>query len=127
MRIESDYKFETEYEVSTTSDISDFDVSPNGKLIALEIDGEIFVKQNDKDRKISNNVSNHSFRDRNPQWISNTELLFVSDRDGHNEIYKAVSHDTLVGLERSLKISIEKLTNSSEDVYNVLVSPDHKN
>jgi C-terminal processing protease CtpA/Prc/Tol biopolymer transport system component len=126
LKIESDYKFETENEVSTTSDISDFDVSPNGKLIALEIDGEIFVKQNNKERKKANNVSNHSYRDRNPQWISNTELLFVSDRDGHNEIYKAVSNDSLVGLDRSLKISIEKLTKSNEDVYNVLVSPNHK-
>ena len=126
LKIASDYKFETEKEVSTTSDISDFDVSPNGKLMALEINGEIFVKKNNKDRKNSNNVSNHAYRDRNPQWISDTELLFVSDRDGHNEIYKAVSRDTLVGLDRSLKISISKLTKSSEDVYNVLVSPDHK-
>ena len=126
LKIASDYKFETEKEVSTTSDISDFDVSPNGKLMALEINGEIFVKKNNKDRKNSNNVSNHAYRDRNPQWISDTELLFVSDRDGHNEIYKAVSKDTLVGLDRSLKISISKLTKSSEDVYNVLVSPDHK-
>jgi Tol biopolymer transport system component len=126
LKIESDYKFETEKEVSTTSDISDFDVSPNGKLIALEINGEIFVKQNNKDRKNSNNVSNHTYRDRNPQWISDTELLFVSDRDGHNEIYKAVSNDTLVGLDRSLKISITKLTKSKEDVYDILVSPDHK-
>ena len=126
LKIASDYKFETEKEVSTTSDISDFDVSPNGKLMALEINGEIFVKQNNKDRKNSNNISNHAYRDRNPQWISDTELLFVSDRDGHNEIYKAVSKDTLVGLDRSLKISITKLTKSSEDVYNILVSPDHK-
>ena len=126
LKIASDYKFETEKEVSTTSDISDFDVSPNGKLMALEINGEIFVKQNNKDRKNSNNVSNHPYRDRNPQWISDTELLFVSDRGGHNEIYKAVSKDTLVGLDRSLKISISKLTKSSEDIYNVLVSPDHK-
>ena len=88
LRIESDYKFETEKEISTTSDISDFDISPNGKLIALEINGEIFVKLNNKDRKNCNNVSNHAYRDRNPQWISDTELLFVSDRDGHNEIYK---------------------------------------
>ncbi len=124
--IASDYKFETEKEVTTTSDISNFDVAPCGKLIALEINGEIFVKKNNKDRKNANNVSNHAFRDRNPQWISDTELLFVSDRDGHNEIYKAVSKDTLVGLDRSLKISIEKLTNSNEDVYDVLVSPDHK-
>ena len=126
LKIESDYKFETEKEVSTTSDISDFDISPNGKLVALEINGEIFVKQNNKDRKNCNNVSKHNFRDRNPQWISDTELLFISDRDGHNEIYKAVSKDTLVGLDRSLTISIKKLTNSNEDVYNVLVSPDHK-
>jgi len=98
LKIESDYKFETEKEVSTTSEISDFDVSPNGKLIALEINGEIFVKQNNKDRKNCNNVSNHAYRDRNPQWISDTEILFISDRDGHNEIYKAVSKDTLVGL-----------------------------
>jgi len=126
LRIESDYKFETEKEISTTSDISDFDISPNGKLIALEINGEIFVKLNNKDRKNCNNVSNHAYRDRNPQWISDTELLFVSDRDGYNEIYKAVSNDTLVGLDRSLKISITKLTKSNEDVYNVLVSPDHK-
>ena len=119
-------KFETEKEISTTSDISDFDISPNGKLIALEINGEIFVKLNNKDRKNCNNVSNHAYRDRNPQWISDTELLFVSDRDGHNEIYRAVSNDTLVGLDRSLKISITKLTKSNEDVYNVLVSPDHK-
>ena len=51
LQIESDYKFETEKEVSTTSDISDFDVSPNGKLIALEINGEIFVKQNKRIEK----------------------------------------------------------------------------
>ena len=76
--------------------------------------------------KNSNNVSNHTYRDRNPQWISDTELLFVSDRDGHNEIYKAVSDDTLVELDRSLKISITKLTKSEEDVYDILVSPDHK-
>jgi Tol biopolymer transport system component len=35
LKIESDYKFETEKEVSTSSDISDFDVSPNGKLVAI--------------------------------------------------------------------------------------------
>ena len=79
-----------------------------------------------KDRKNCNNVSNHAYRDRNPQWISDTEILFISDRDGHNEIYKAVSEDNNVGLERSLTISITKLTSSNEDVYDVLVSPNHK-
>ena len=45
--------------IDVVCDIFDFDVSPNGKLIALEIDGEIFVKQNDKDRKKANNISKH--------------------------------------------------------------------
>ena len=126
LKIESDNKFETEKEVSTSSDISSFDVSPNGKFIALEINGEVFVKQNNKNRKNTNNVSKHSYRDRNPQWISDTELIFISDRDGHNEIYRVTSKDTLVGLDRSLKILIKKLTNSKEDVYDIVVSPNHK-
>ena len=126
IQLATDYKFETEKEVTTTSGVSNFDISPSGKLVALEIDGEIFVKKNNKDYSSTNNVSKHFFRDRNPQWISDKELLFVSDRDGYNEIYKVVSTDTLVGLQRSLKLSVSKVTKSKEDVYDVVVSPDHK-
>lgn len=126
LNLVTDYRFELEKTDTTTSDISTFDVSPNGKLAAMEIQGEVFVKENDKEKKNTNNVSNHPFRDRNPQWISDKEVLFISDRDGHNEIYVSRSKDTLVGLERSLKIATKKLTKSKEDVYNLLVSPDHK-
>ncbi|MEO9571298.1 MAG: S41 family peptidase [Polaribacter sp.] len=126
INLASDYRFELEETETTTSDVSTFDISPNGKLAALEIKGEIFVKENNKDKKNTKNVSNHPFRDRNPQWISDKEVLFISDRDGHNEIYVSTSKDTLVGLERSLKIETKKLTKSKEDVYNLLVSPDHK-
>lgn len=122
----TDYRFELEKTSTTTSGVSTFDVSPNGKLAAMEIEGEIFVKENNKEKRSTNNVSNHPFRDRNPQWINNKEVLFISDRDGHNEIYISTSKDTLVGLDRSLKIETKKLTKSDEDVYNLLVSPDHK-
>lgn len=126
INIATDYRFEQEETKTTTSGVSSFDVSPSGKLTALEIQGEIFVKENNKEKRTTNNVSNHPFRDRNPQWISDKELLFVSDRDGHNEIYVARSTDTLVGLQRSLSIEVKRLTKSDEDVSNVLVSPDHK-
>lgn len=126
INVATDYRFELEKTATTTSGISSFDVSPNGKLAAMEIEGEIFVKENNKEKKSTNNVSNHPFRDRDPQWISDKEVLFISDRDGHNEIYLSTSKDTLVGLERSLKIETRKLTKSKEDVYNLLVSPDHK-
>lgn len=122
----TDYRFEQEETKTTSGSISSFDVSPNGKLLAMEIQGEIFVKPNNKEIRTSNNISNHFFRDREPQWISNKEVIFISDRDGHNEIYLAKSKDTLVGLERSLSLEIKKLTKSKEDVYNLLVSPDHK-
>lgn len=126
LNLATDYRFEQEETLTTTSGISTFDVSPNGKLAAMEIEGEIFVKENNKEKKSTNNVSNHPFRDREPQFVSDKEVLFISDRDGHNEIYVSTSLDTLVGLERSLKIETRKLTKSKEDVYNLLVSPDHK-
>ncbi len=125
MNLSTDYRFEQEKTTTTTGNISTFDISPNGKLAALEIKGEIFVKENNKEKKRSNNVSNHPFRDRNPQWVSDKEVLFISDRDGHNEIYLAISKDTLVGLERSLSLEVKKLTKSKEDVYNIKVSPNH--
>lgn len=126
LNLNTDYRFERDRTATTTGSIASFDVSPNGKLAAMEIQGEIFVKPNNKEKRRSNNVSNHAFRDRNPQWISDKEVLFISDRDGHNEIYVATSKDTLVGLERSLKVDVKKLTKSKEDVYNLIVSPDHK-
>ncbi|PQJ79308.1 S41 family peptidase [Polaribacter porphyrae] len=122
----TDYRFELEKTATTSSNISSFDISPNGKLAAMEIQNEIFVKENNKEKRNTNNVSNHPYRDRNPQWISNKEVLFISDRSGQNEIYVSSSKDTLVGLERSLKIETKKLTKSKEDVYNLLVSPNHK-
>ncbi len=126
LNLNTDYRFEEEKTTTTSGGIRSFDVSPNGKLIAMEIGGEIFVKQNNKEKKRSNNVSNHPFRDRDPQWISDKEVIFISDRDGHNEIYLSRSKDTLVGMERSLKIETKKLTKSKEDVYDLIVSPDHK-
>ncbi|MFY0629955.1 MAG: PD40 domain-containing protein [Flavobacteriaceae bacterium] len=126
LNLTTDYRFEQDRTTTTTGGISTMDVSPNGKLVAMEISGEIFVKENNKDKTRSNNVSNDSFRDREPQWISDKEVIYISDRDGHNEIYISTSKDTLVGLERSLSIETKKLTKSKEDVYDLLVSPDHK-
>lgn len=126
IQLSTDYRFELDKTTTTGGNASSFDISPDGKLAALEIQGEIFVKLNNKEKRNANNVSDHPFRDRNPQFISDTEIVFISDRDGHNEIYISKSADTLVGLERSLKISTKKLTKSAEDVYNLVVSPNHK-
>lgn len=126
MHIPTDYRFEIEETKTTSGSISSFDVSPSGKLIAFEAQGEIFVKQNNKEKKRSNNVSNHVFRDREPQWINDKTVIYISDRDGHNEIYSTTSKDTLVGLDRSLSLTTKKLTKSKADVFDLVVSPDQK-
>ncbi len=126
LNISSDNRFEEEETKTVSNGISSYAVSPDGKNIALEINGEIFVKQNNKEKKRSNNVSKHSFRDRNPQWVDNKTVVFSSDRDGVYQLYSAVSTDTLVGLHRSLKTKVTKLTKSKEDVEGSLVSPNGK-
>ena len=126
LNISSDNRFEEEETKTVSKGISSYAISPNGKSIALEINGDIFVKENNKEKKRSNNVSKHSFRDRNPQWIDDKTVIFSSDRDGVYQLYSAVSTDTLVGLHRSLKTKVAKLTNSKEDVEVSLVSPDGK-
>ncbi|QXP72588.1 PD40 domain-containing protein [Tenacibaculum sp. AHE15PA] len=126
LNLSSDNRFEEEITKTVTNGISSYAVSPNGKSIALEINGEIFVKENNKEKKRSNNVSKHLFRDRNPQWINDKTVVFSSDRGGVYQLYSAVSTDTLVGLHRSLKTKVTKLTNHKEDVMGSLVSPDGK-
>ena len=114
-------------ETKTVSNgIRDLSVSPNGKLIALSINGDIFVKENNKERPNANNVSKHPFRDDNPFWIDDNTLGFLSDRSGQNELYKVVSTDKNVKLNRSLKMAVTKLTNSKIDVFEPLLSPDKK-
>lgn len=126
LTIPSDNRFEEEETKTVSGGISSYAVSPNGKSIALEINGEIFVKENNKEKKRSNNVSKHPFRDRNPQWIDDKTVVFSSDRDGVYQLYSVISTDTLVGLHRSLKTKVTKLTKSKKDIESSLVSPDGK-
>jgi tricorn protease len=122
--LSTDNRFELEETKTVSKGIKDVNVSPDGKLIALSINGEIFVKENNKDKPKTNNVSNHPFRDDNPFWIDNNTLGFLSDRNGQNEFFKVVSEDKNVTLSRSLKTKVTQLTNSKTDVFEPLLSPD---
>lgn len=126
LNLATDNRFELEKTETVTSNIKDLSISPNGKLIALSINGEIFVKENNKDKESTNNVSNHPFKDDNPFWIDDNTLGFLSDRSGQNELYKVVSLDKKVTLSRSLKTIIIKLTNSDSDVFEPLLSPNRE-
>ena len=122
-----DYRFDPEEFKSYSGNLDDYEVSPNGKWIAMEIRGEIFVKRNDKEKKESVNISNHPYRDMEPTWLNDSTLIFTSDRSGSYELYLARSTDPKkTNLFTTLKREIVKLTDTEEDERHPLMSPDGK-
>ena len=126
LSIPSDTRFDVEKLKTTSKEMSGFSLAPNGKTVAFEVNGEIFVKLKDKDKTYANNISKHFFRDKSPQFISDNTVIFLSDRDGKFEIFGAVSDDDNVGLERSLKVKVKKLVSEKDDIENISVSPNYK-
>ncbi|MBU2491037.1 MAG: PDZ domain-containing protein [Bacteroidetes bacterium] len=127
INVAADYRFDP-YEFKTqTSGVTDYDISPNGKLTAFVVRGEIFIKENDKDKSRAVNVSNHPYRDQQVNWLSDTTLVFVSDRDGQFDLYMVRSSDKdEPNLFKSLKHEIIRLTDTEIDESWPVVSPDGK-
>lgn len=109
-------------------DINDYSVSPNGKLIALSVRGEIFIREDDKEKSRTINVSNHAYRDIEPVWLNDSILLFTSDRaNGNFDIYMAKSSDTSQSnIFKSLKHKVTTITRTPMDEHSLSVSPDGK-
>ena len=125
--VASDYKLDP-YEWKTlTSKASKFSVSPNGKYVALEVRGDIFVTENDKDKKLTINLTKSPSREENPQWVNDSTLIFVSDETGQFDIYAVSSSDkNQTNIFKSLKHKIEKITDSDKDESSLTISPDGK-
>ena len=125
--VTDDYHFYDVEHKTFSKNINYYSVSPNGKYIALEVHGEIFITQNDKEKKRSVNLSNNSFRDASPAWLNDTTLIFISDRTGERDLYLVTSADkNETDLFKSLKHTIEKITDTEEDEFNPVISPDLK-
>ncbi|MBP9875215.1 MAG: PD40 domain-containing protein, partial [Haliscomenobacter sp.] len=103
-------------------------LSPNGKLMAFAVRGEIFVKEADKEKNRSVNVSEHPFRDMAPVWLNDSTVLFSSDRsNGNFDLYLARSADKAEGnLFKSLKHEVVRMTSTPADESNPSISPDGK-
>lgn len=128
IQVNADDRFDAEESKAMANGATEYALSPNGKLIAFTIRGEVFVKEADKERNSSVNISNHPYRDMNPVWLSDSALVFTSDRQGGNfNLYMARSQDTAeVNLFRTLKPGLIQLTNTTEDETSPVISPDGK-
>jgi len=125
--VASDYKLDP-YEWKTlTSKASEFSLSPNGKYIALAVRGDIFVTENDKDKKLTVNLTKSPSREENPQWVNDSTIVFVSDKDGQFDIYAVSSSDkNQTNIFKSLKHQIIRITDSDKDESELTISPDGK-
>ena len=122
-----DYRFDPIEHKTFSNSATDFSLSPNEKQIAFIVRGELFVKLNNKEKKRSVQLTDHPFRDKEPVWLNDTTLLFVSDRDGKFDLYAIHSSDAKEpNLFKTFKRSIKKLTNGADDEEQMVISPDRK-
>ena len=125
--IASDYRFDPIVHKTYGNAVDAIAISPNGNYAALNIRGEIFIRETNKDKKRTVNVSRSSFRDTNAVWLNDSTLLFVSDRDGKKDIYLVKSdNEDEPNLFKTLKHSIKRITNTDEDESQLVLSPDGK-
>ncbi|MFZ2900321.1 MAG: S41 family peptidase [Saprospiraceae bacterium] len=127
IQVSADARFDAVETKTQSGGASEMALSPNGKLIAFSVRGEIFVTLNDKEAKRTAAITNHPYRDQNMQWLNDSTLLFISDRTGNKEIYLATSADKAQpSLYKTLKLETRQLTNTPEDENDILLSPDRK-
>ena len=124
----ADDRFDATEQKTFTTGASEYAVSHNGKFIAFANRGEIFIKEADKEKSRSINVSNHSYRDLEPAWLNDSTLIFCSDRaNGNFDMYLYRSSDTTErSMYKSLKHELTQITKTDGDETSPVVSPDGK-
>jgi len=101
-------------------------VSPNGEQMAFVVRGELFVTEAETDDEQTTRVTDHPYRDRDVTWLSDSTLVFASDRNGNQyDLYRLQSADSEAsGLFESLTFEVVRLTDTPGDERNPVLSPD---
>lgn len=123
----ADYRFDPIEHKTYSDHLRDYAISPNGKLILLEVRGELFVSENDKEKSRTNQITKSPYRDQEGTWLNDSTVLFTSDRDGKFELYMANSSDPEeTNIFKTLKMGSKKILSEKEDITDPVVSPDGK-
>ncbi len=128
VKISADDRLDATEQKTLATGATQYGVSPNGKMLAYSIRGEIFVKEVDKEKTRSINVSDHAFRDIEPTWLNDSTLLFTSDRNNGNfDMFLVRSGDsTQRNIFKSLKHELIQITKTTTDENSISVSSDGK-
>lgn len=127
IKVGGDYHFEPVETKEFNSDANDYALSPNEKMIALNVHGEIIVKANDKEKSRATVMTKSAARDQQPQWLNDETVMYISDESGNYEIHSISSSDTMASnLTKAFSFEKKNVTNSADDEDGFIISPDKK-
>ncbi len=120
----ADYKDPVIVKKTYTSKADTMLISPDNKEIAFIVRGELFVMS--EDGKLIKRLTTTPSRERDICWAEDGKsLYFTSDRDGNYNIFKISSSDKgRDRLSETLKLKVERITNTPEDEGEMKLSPD---
>ncbi len=120
-----DYRFDPIERKTYSNRLQEYSVSPNGKLVTFAVRGELFLMQNDKEGKRTVRLTNSAFREQEVNFLNDSTVIFISDREGQKDIFKVNSSDGKKnGLFETLKYKITRLTETEAHEDNLTISPD---
>ena len=113
---------------TVTSGISDYALTPDEKFIAYTSNGDLFFKQNDKEKSRSINPLSQSSRETEVEWFDNSTALFLSDRKWNLRIYFSIrsADEKQEQIFHSFKWKIAPVYASEMEVVDFELSPDRK-
>ncbi|HHQ47679.1 MAG TPA: peptidase S41, partial [Acidobacteria bacterium] len=106
-------------------------VSPDGKLAAFVLHGEVFVTavRSKEEQEIAPSptvrITRTAAREKDVRWSPDgTALLFTSDRSGNDDLYLARPADPEAGWLGSFQFPVTRLTSDPAEEYGGRFSPD---
>ena len=78
IKIGTDYRFDPVERKTYSNRIQEYSVSPNGKYSAFIIHGEVFITENNKEKKLTKNLSKTSTREKDVAWLNDSTLTYRS-------------------------------------------------
>ncbi len=115
------------------SDAEELAVSPDGKLAAFVVHGEVFVTaiRSKDEQKIAPpptvRITRTAALERDVRWSPDGKtLLFTSDRSGDDDLYLARPADEKAGWLGSFEFPVTRLTTSDAEEHSGRFSPDGK-
>jgi Tol biopolymer transport system component len=122
-----DYRFPPVKHKTYRKGIREYDVSPNGKYTGMVIRGELFLINNEKDKSKTVRLTNHPFRDQDVEFVNDSTIVFVSDREGQKDLYLLTSADPdETDLYETLRYQVDRITDNKENETNPVIAPNGK-